>query len=141
MSPEEIVTIIEDWKKNVLHPMMEEFNVPPERCYNADQTGLFYQKLPNTLYVDKDTKKKPGGSKQMKSKERITLMVCTAASGDKVPLAMVGKAKKPECFKMCTGHIPPMAYTHSSKGWFTRGVTKWWILEVLIPHHQEKMGK
>ena len=93
-----------------------------------------------TLYVDKGLKKKPGGSKQMKSKERITLMVCTAASGEKVPLAMVGKAKKPECFKLCKDHKPPMAYTHSSKGWFTRGVTKWWILEVFIPHHQKKWG-
>ena len=48
MSAEEIATTIEDWKKTVLHPMMEEFEVTPERCYNADQTGLFYQKLPNT---------------------------------------------------------------------------------------------
>ena len=34
----------------------------------------------------------------MKDKIQITLMVCTSASGAKVPLAMVGKGEKPHCF-------------------------------------------
>jgi len=38
------------------------------------------------------------GAKQMKSKERITLMVAVATSGSKVPLSIVGKAKQLQCF-------------------------------------------
>jgi len=34
-----------------LADLITEFSVPPERIYNADQTGLFYNKLPNSLYV------------------------------------------------------------------------------------------
>ena len=66
--------------------------VPPSRVYNGDQTGLYYQKLPNRMYVDKDTKHTHAGVKQMKDKTRVTLMVCTAADGSKVPLAVVGKS-------------------------------------------------
>ena len=37
----------------------------------------------------------------MKSKDKVTLMVCTAASGAKLPLFMVGKSKTPECLGTC----------------------------------------
>ena len=58
------------------------------------QTGLFYQKLPNRIYVDKSKKNDyAAGAKQMKDKTRITLMVGTVADGTKVPLSIVGKPK------------------------------------------------
>ena len=82
--PEERKQIMDKWKKNELHPLIEKYSVPAERIYNADQTGLFYQKLPNKLYVNKDKKNNYSGAKQMKDKTRITLMVCTAADGKKV---------------------------------------------------------
>jgi len=37
----------------------------------------------------------------MKDKTPITLMVCTAGDGSKVPMSMVGKPKKPACFGLC----------------------------------------
>jgi len=54
------------------------------------------------MYVKKDQKKNYYGAKQMKDKNRITLMVCTAASGRKVALSIIGKAKNPLCFT----HLP-----------------------------------
>jgi hypothetical protein len=33
---------------------MEEYHVPLDHVYNADQTGLFYNKLPNCMYISKD---------------------------------------------------------------------------------------
>jgi hypothetical protein len=73
---------------------------------NADQTVglLFYGKLPNRMYVKKGTEKQQyAGTKAMsRAKDRVVpLMVCcTNAAGErKVPLAMVGKCKKPNvCF-------------------------------------------
>ena len=58
------------------------------------------------------------GVKQMKSKDRVTLMVATSAVGGKIPLFMVGKAKAPECFRLCQGNKPPMAYHHQANAWF-----------------------
>ena len=82
-----------DWRIS-FHDLLEMYNIPPSCVYNGDQMGLYYQKLPNRMYVDKDAKKTYAGVKQMKDKTRITLMVCTAADGSDVPLSIVGKPKK-----------------------------------------------
>jgi Tc5 transposase DNA-binding domain/DDE superfamily endonuclease len=118
ISPNERYKIIDDWKKETFHPLIEALNVPPECIYNADQTGLFYQKLPNRIYVDKSMKHNYAGAKQMKDKTRITLMVCTSADGCKVPLSVVGKPKKPVCFRLCEQETPPMAYKDQKNVWY-----------------------
>jgi hypothetical protein len=68
-----------------LYACMEKYNIPFERLYNADQTGLFYKKMPNRIYLDKGNEDFHG-VKQMKSKDRVTIMVCTSAEGEKLPL-------------------------------------------------------
>ena len=105
MEPVEPERIMRDWRKETFNDAMEWLSEDNDdivwrmkRIYNADQTGLFYQKLPNRIYVDKDRKKDYAGAKQMKDKTRITLMVCTSAHGEKVPLTLVGKTMKPHCF-------------------------------------------
>jgi hypothetical protein len=92
-------TIMGEWRKS-FHALIENHNLTPDVICNADQTGLHHTKLPHRLHIDKSKRKEHAGVKQMKPKDRITLMVCTSASGEKVPLAIVGKAKKPECFPM-----------------------------------------
>ena len=71
-------------------------NTPLEWVYNTDQTGLYYQNLPNCVYGDEANKNYYAGVKQMKDTARIALMVGTSSSGGKVPLAVVGKPKNPE---------------------------------------------
>ena len=58
-----------------------------------------------------DNVKNVCGCKQMKSKDRLTLMVCVLGSGHKVLLAYVGKSKKPTCFSL-DGEGAPTAYIH-----------------------------
>ena len=48
-TPEEEAALMDPWLKE-FHKYLDENNIGPERTYNADQTGLFYQKLPNMLY-------------------------------------------------------------------------------------------
>jgi hypothetical protein len=91
---------------------MDKYNIPLNRIYNADLTGLFFNKLPGRIYVDKAAKDYHG-VKQMKSKDWVTLMVATSAAGEKIPLFMVGKAKSPECFQLCDGK-PPLPYYHQA---------------------------
>ena len=66
--------------------------------YNEDQTGLFYAKLPNYLYVKSQQNKGYKGSKQIKDNNRVMSMVCTAADGNRVPIVLIGKPKSPFCF-------------------------------------------
>ena len=56
LTDEEIHLIMIPWKED-FHKQLEEKGIKPECMYNADQTGLYYQKLPNTLYVDMEGKK------------------------------------------------------------------------------------
>ena len=39
----------------------------------------------------------------MKDETSVTLMVCTAADGSKILLAMDGKAVNPRCFELAEG--------------------------------------
>ena len=66
-------------------------------------------------------------------------MVCTAASGRKVALSIIGKAK----YQLCVTHLPekPMPYRNQKNAWFTKDVTLWWILNVLKPAHEKKDGR
>ena len=68
------------WLKE-FHKQVDYIRLPQARIYNADQTGLFYKKLPNIIYINKAEQKNYSGNKQMEAKDRITLMVCTSASG------------------------------------------------------------
>ena len=139
MTAEEREVIMADWRIT-FHELLEKYSIPPSCVYNADQTGLYYQKLPNRVYVDKAAKKTYAGVKQMKDKTRVTLMVCTSADGTKLPLSLVGKSKKPECFRMLNGRDPPLPYTNQKNAWFNREVTIWWIRRVLWPHHLKNHG-
>jgi hypothetical protein len=51
-----------------LREHMERYDVPLDCIYNADQTGLFYNKLPNQINIDKE-EQDDRGVKQMKSKD------------------------------------------------------------------------
>ena len=101
------------------HKLLEEFSIPQLCVYNGDQTELYYRKLPNRMYVDKDTKHHHAGVKQMKDKTRVTLMVGKSVDRRKVPLVVVGKPKKPTCSRLQAHNgLPPIQYTNQRNVWF-----------------------
>lgn len=91
-----------------------------DKFYYADQTGLFYQKLPNCIYCNKEHRSTVRGVKQMKDKSRIALMVCKSASGEEAPLAVIGTAKLPNCFDLANGS-PPLPF-YQDNAWFGKNV-------------------
>ena len=66
--------------------------------YNAYQTCLLYPKLANSLYLGVKTKKDYAGFRQMKDKTRVPTMSCTDSDGARLPIASIGKPKKPVYF-------------------------------------------
>ena len=131
MSMEEKESLMKPWREE-FHKLIEDYNVPQERIYNADQSGIFYQKLPNVLYVDKSKEKEFKGTKQMKDKTRVTMMVCTSASGSRLPLALFGKFKHPQCFNLLNGCDTPLPYYFQKNAWFDNYVTWWWLRNVFL---------
>ena len=69
----------------------------------------------------------------MKSKDRVTLMVCTSADGQKQPLTVIGKAKKPHCFALCDNK-PPLPYKNEKNAWFDKNIMHWWISSNVSGH-------
>ena len=106
-----------------LRKLVAEYD--PENVYNMDETGLFFKCLPNRSYVDEENIKEARGTKLMKAKDRVTVYVTTNATGnDLVPLSMIGKSKKPRCFRNRTLKV---RYYNQNKAWSdTKTFSKWW---------------
>ena len=51
----------------------------PQLVFNCDETGLFWKKMPNRIYITQEEKALPG-HKPMK--DRLTFLFCGSASGD-----------------------------------------------------------
>jgi hypothetical protein len=139
MNDEEREGIMADWRV-MFWKKLEDRNIGPECLYNGDQSGLFYNKMPNRMYIDKHRRKSTNGVKAMKSKDRITMMVCTSCNGKKAPISVIGKANKPKCFQLCPNETPPLPYRGQSNAWFDKSVMMWWICNVFWPFHLEQNG-
>ncbi|VDI33975.1 Hypothetical predicted protein [Mytilus galloprovincialis] len=73
---------------------MAEFT--PDNIFNADKTGVFYKLLPEKTLEFKGIDCSGG----KRSKETLTVMVCTNMSGsEKVEILVIGKSVHPMCFK------------------------------------------
>ena len=66
-----------------------------------EQTGIYYTKMSNWTFSRKYEANNMKVTKTINSNDIVTIMVCNAASGGKVPLVMVGKSKDPDCFYLC----------------------------------------
>ena len=71
MTQEQHQKIMKEWEKDIWAPALqwlaEDGNDEHDLMdciYNADQTGLYYQKLPNHIFVDKSKKKDIKGAKR-----------------------------------------------------------------------------
>lgn len=78
--------------------------------YNADETALFYQMLPDKTHSMKG--ESCAGGKH--SKVRVTVLLCTNMNGsDRRMPFVIGKSKKPRCFR---NHVPCATGTILSPG-------------------------
>lgn len=107
---------------NRLNAKIDEMGVTEEQIYNADETGLYYRVLPENTYV---SSKEKGAAGFKKSKERLTAMLCSNAVGThKVKPLIIGKARKPRCFKSFNN---PLDYNNSASAWMTTKIFKEWF--------------
>ncbi|KAL7289037.1 hypothetical protein TKK_0016991 [Trichogramma kaykai] len=90
--------------------------------FNADETSLFFQCLPDRTLCFKN--EKCHGDKN--SKVRATLLLCTNMDGSgKLKPLMIGKSAKPRCFKNIKSF--PLYYRSNSKAWMTSVLFDEWL--------------
>ncbi|GFX17705.1 tigger transposable element-derived protein 1 [Trichonephila clavipes] len=75
----------------------EDGDYSSDQVFNADETGLYWKKLLNHTYIAKDEKTASG---HKASKDRVTLLFCSNASGDRMlkPL-LINKSLRPRALK------------------------------------------
>ena len=101
-----------------------------DQLFNADETGLYYKLLPKTTLSS--AKDDPIGAK--KQKERVTINACANASGTiKLPLLMIGKSKKPRCFKRIDQTNLPVIYKSQKSAWMDLSIFGDWFHNVFVP--------
>ena len=110
------------WKETTLPTILS--NYERSDIYNADEFGIFYQALPQkTLDLKKE---KCSGGKH--SKISLTGMAAASMTGVKLPMFVIGKAKKPRCFKGIKK--PPCTYRGQKKSWMDSELFEEWIREL-----------
>lgn len=84
-------------RRNKSRRFLDEKVLTAGDVYNADKTGVNWKSLPrNSLESCQESTAR--GFKV--SKEKMTAMTCTKVAGThKVPLLLIGKSRKPRCFK------------------------------------------
>ena len=110
------------WKETSLHTILSRYEL--KDSYNADEFGLFYQGLPKkTLHLKGE---RCSGGKY--SKVRLTGMTTASATGEKLPMFVIGKSVKPRCFK----HVKslPCRYRAQPKSWMSSFLFHEWVKEL-----------
>ncbi|XP_023225692.1 tigger transposable element-derived protein 2-like [Centruroides sculpturatus] len=83
--------------KENFQKFIEAEGLTGEQLYNCDETGLNYKLLPAKSLAFKEEQSAPGFER---SKERVTILACSNATGEhKLKLDLIGKSKKPCVFK------------------------------------------
>ncbi|GBO11469.1 Tigger transposable element-derived protein 6 [Araneus ventricosus] len=97
-------------------------NYKPENIFNADETALFFQCLPQkTLTFKKD---KCFGEKQ--SKARLTDMLRANITGhQKLKPLVIGRSKNPGCFKGAKSL--EVDYDFNKKSWMKSDICEKWV--------------
>ncbi|XP_018494810.1 uncharacterized protein LOC108864181, partial [Galendromus occidentalis] len=94
----------------------------PNDVFNADESGLFYQSLPERSLTAKSDPCKGG----KKSKLRLTALFCCNASGtEKRKILIVGKSNKPRCLRNVKSTL--CHYRGNRNAWMTRDPFSEWL--------------
>nr|XP_061813016.1 tigger transposable element-derived protein 1-like [Nerophis lumbriciformis] len=105
--------------KELFLKMVEEEGYVPHQVFNADETGLFWKKMPNRTFITQEEKSVPG-HKPMK--DRLTLLMCANASGDcEIKPMLVYHSENPRAFKknqVVKSKLPVM-WKSNTKAWVT----------------------
>lgn len=117
--------------------LVKEKDFSLNQVFNCDETGLNFRLLPDCTLAAGFEKTAAG---RKKSKDRITLNLCSNASGTlKMPVHLIGKAKRPRCFKNVNIKLLPVKYTNQKNAWMTTDQFMEWFHNDFVPHVREHL--
>jgi transposase-like protein len=105
--------LMKEWLSVDLPKLLQDY--PLEDIYNGDELGLQYS-LICAKKVAVLEGKRPVGTKQ--SKERVTVLLCASATGEKLPPVVIGRSKNPKVLPADHSTLG-VIYLSSKKAWMT----------------------
>lgn len=116
----------QDFKKLIKH-----CGYTCDQIYNCDESGLNYKMLPSKTLASRQEKSAPG---HKRSKERLTIMACSNASGNhKIPLMVIGKSAHPGALKDISPKALPVYYKSQKSAWMDATLFTNWFKEEFVP--------
>ena len=109
------------WHETLVQSLLVNYSLCD--IYNLDEMGLFWRLLPNKTHNFKGVQ--CSGGKQ--ANERITVLVGASATGEKLPLFVIGKSKMPRCFR--NANISVM-YEANKRAWMTSDLFEMYIRKI-----------
>ena len=107
------------WNETTLPTLLSTYKL--EDIFTADEFGLVYQCLPSKTYHLYGEKCSGGKN----SKVRLTGMAAASAAGEKLEMFVLGKSKKPRCFKNV--RQLPCQYRAQKKSWMAGVLFEEWV--------------
>jgi hypothetical protein len=83
--------VVAEWRER-LPSLLRAFD--QKDIFNCDETALFFRSLPTRSFVGKADSCKGGKT----AKERLTLLFCASATGEKLRPLVIWKSLRPRCF-------------------------------------------
>ena len=122
-----------------LAQIIEANSYTPDQVFNADETGLMWKKMPQRTYLAKSQKVASG---HKVAKDRVTLLFCSNASGDRImkPL-VINKSLAPRAFKGIKVNRLPVYWMANKKAWVTATVFTEWFHKCFVPEAQKYMAE
>ncbi|KAL7306176.1 hypothetical protein TKK_0001621 [Trichogramma kaykai] len=122
-----------------LRAIIREKNLVPSQILNADETGLYWKKMPSRTYLTKEEKVAPGLKKSI---DRLTLLLCANASGNfKCKPMLVYRAETPRALKGKNKQHLPVFWKSNRTAWVTQIHFKDWFYNSFIPEVKEFLAR
>ncbi|GFS74698.1 tigger transposable element-derived protein 1 [Trichonephila clavipes] len=120
-----------------LAKIIEDGVYSADQVFNADEPGLYWKKLPNRTCIAKDEKTASG---HKASKDRVTLLLCSNASGDRMlkPL-LINKSLRPRALKGKDLKQLSVHWMANSKAWMTTAIFTEWFNNCFVPEVEAYM--
>ncbi|GFT92819.1 tigger transposable element-derived protein 1 [Trichonephila clavipes] len=121
----------------MLAKIIEDGDYSADQVFNADETGLYWKRLPNRTYIAKDEKTASG---HKESKDRVTSLLCSNASGDRMlkPL-LINKSLRPRALKGKDLKQLPVHWMANPKTWMTTAFFTEWFNNCFVPEVEAYM--
>ncbi|GBM67706.1 Jerky -like [Araneus ventricosus] len=106
---------------------------------NCDETWVYRRALPTKPMASENEAVAPG---RKKLKDRVTILGCANASGShRVKLTLVGKSKKPRCFKNINKASLPLHYMHQKSACMNPSLFSEWFHDCFVPEVKKNLKK